>query len=120
RKMSASRPTPAVWTKRPSVERVMRSKRSLTGPLKTRITALQVARRRARLPRRHAPARPLREEWAVAGRSVAELARRKVFRGVLLRSSPPPGGGPAAGAHTRTRVSLRAPETAAFPGGGDG
>src|SRR6185369_14607170 len=59
-----------------------------------------------RLPRRHAPARPFMNEWAVAGRSVAAAARRRSSRGVLLRSSPPPGGGPAAGAHTRTEVSL--------------
>src|SRR5713101_4298489 len=55
-----------------------------------------------------------RQRWALAGRSVAVIARREFSRTLLLRSSPPLGAGPAARAHTRTQDALRAPETAAF------
>src|ERR1700693_1086860 len=50
------------------------------------------------------------ENPAVAGRSVAAAVRRRSFPGVLVRSSPPPGGGPAAGAPVRLHA-------AAEPGG---
>jgi len=42
-------------------------------------------------------------------RSVAVVARRTLFRGVLPRSSPPAEGGPAAGARSVTEARLSAP-----------
>src|SRR5437016_13797158 len=69
-------------------------------------------------PPSSAPAGPAadRKNRAVAGRSVAGTERLEPNRGVLPRSSPPPGGGPAAGApaslksHCEPRRRRRFPE----------
>src|SRR6266571_5629116 len=73
-------------------------------------------RRRARLPRRHAPARPLTQQWAVACRSVAEIARPKFQGALLLRSRllreavPPPGLTHGLKSHYEPRRRRRFPE----------
>jgi hypothetical protein len=67
-------------------------------------------------PRRRAaslggPLRPGRrsENRAVAGRSVAGADRLWLHRGALLRSSPPAGGGPVAGARDLPKATVQAP-----------
>src|SRR5260221_6804808 len=73
-------------------------------------------RRRARLPRRHAPARPLTQLWAVACRSVAGIARPEFHSALLLRSRllreavPPPGLTHGLKSHCEPRGRRRFPE----------